>query len=374
VKIGNQWWMAENLAVTRFNDSTALNFIDINSSDSEWANASGAAYTSLNNGQYGFLYNFAVVENTKNIAPEGWHVPTDEEWLMLEKEIGMSSEETQLLGWRGTNEANKLAALNAIGWPANFPLFGLDEYYEPSKTVVFQMEPWVYDNSKPWGIKTWGEWAEPDTTKFLHVNSHKNYLNNVEWHIGLPLEEISKTIECEKMDKISSICSSKNYDIGQILRNNFIKYLEEQYPQIVEVYGKFNFHNFECYKGPLKDDDKMNGLIQYKYHFACENNAENGYATEKIWDAILSETLCFYWGCPNLEQYIDSHAFVRLDLNDFQLSLEIIKQAIEEDWWTQRIEVIRREKKRIIEELAFFPNLKKIIESKSEELKIEISE
>ena len=128
VKIGNQWWMAENLAVTRFNDSTALNFIDINSSDSEWANASGAAYTSLNNGQYGFLYNFAVIENTKNIAPEGWHVPTDEEWLMLEKEIGMSSEETILLGWRGTNEANKLATLNAIGWPANFPLFGLDEY------------------------------------------------------------------------------------------------------------------------------------------------------------------------------------------------------------------------------------------------------
>jgi hypothetical protein len=132
----------------------------------------------------------------------------------------------------------------------------------------------------------------------------------------------------------------------------------------MDVYGKFNYHNFECYKGQLKDDDKYNGMHQYKYHLACENNSEDGYATEKIWDAILAETLCFYWGCPNLEEYIDPQVFVRLDLNDKEKSLAIIKQAIDEDWWSQRIEVIRREKKRIIDELAFFPNLKKIIESK----------
>ncbi len=87
VKIGNQWWMAENLAVTRFKDSTAINFVDISSSDSVWANTSGAAYTSLNNGQFGYLYNYAAVENIENIAPVGWHIPTDEEWKILEHEI-----------------------------------------------------------------------------------------------------------------------------------------------------------------------------------------------------------------------------------------------------------------------------------------------
>jgi hypothetical protein len=106
-------------------------------------------------------------------------------------------------------------------------------------------------------------------------------------------------------------------------------------------------------------------MSQYKYHFACENNSEKGYATEKIWDAILAECLCFYWGCPNLEEYIDSQVFVRLDLSNYEESLKIIKQALEEDWWSQRIEVIRREKQRIIEELAFFPNLKKIIDTKN---------
>jgi uncharacterized protein (TIGR02145 family) len=128
VKIGNQWWMAENLAVTRFNDGSVLSFVDINSSDSAWANASGAAYTSLNNGQYGNLYNYAAVENIQNIAPAGWHVPTDEEWKTMEHEIGMAQEEVDALGWRGANEAIKLASLNAIGWPEDAPLFGTDEY------------------------------------------------------------------------------------------------------------------------------------------------------------------------------------------------------------------------------------------------------
>ena len=107
----------------------------------------------------------------------------------------------------------------------------------------------------------------------------------------------------------------------------------------------------------------MNGLAPYKYSFAAENNSETGYATEKIWEPILCECLCFYWGCPNLEEYIDSRAFVRLPLDNFEESLSIIKKAIEEDWYNQRIDIIRQEKQRILNELGFFPTLEKIIQN-----------
>ena len=59
-------------------------------------------------------------------------------------------------------------------------------YVETSKTIVFQMEPWVEDNSKNWGVKTWGKWAKPDYDKFLHVHNHQQYLNNVQWQIEIP--------------------------------------------------------------------------------------------------------------------------------------------------------------------------------------------
>ena len=186
VKIGNQWWMAENLAVTRFNDSSSVNFIPALNSD--WENTAEVAYTSLNDGQYGFLYNFAVVENTKNIAPEGWHVPTDEEWLMLEKEIGMSAEETQLLGWRGTNEANKLAALSSIGWPANFPLFGLDEYgfnAKPGGCRSFSGEINLQGNIAFWwsastdGNEAWYRYIDANQTRIFRQHTYKGYGMNI---------------------------------------------------------------------------------------------------------------------------------------------------------------------------------------------------
>jgi hypothetical protein len=100
----------------------------------------------------------------------------------------------------------------------------------------------------------------------------------------------------------------------------------------------------------------------YKYVLAVENNFEFNYATEKIWEPLLCECLPFYWGCPNLETYINPKAFVRLPLEDIYESSRIVEQAIREDWWSQRIDVIREEKKKIMNELGFFPLIKKIIE------------
>ena len=75
----------------------------------------------------------------------------------------------------------------------------------------------------------------------------------------------------------------------------------------------------------------------------------------------MCETLVFYYGCPNITDYIDPGAFVLLDINNFENSYQIIKQALKEDWWAQRIEIIRKEKRKILNELAFFPTIDKII-------------
>jgi hypothetical protein len=59
--------------------------------------------------------------------------------------------------------------------------------------------------------------------------------------------------------------------------------------------------------------------------------------------------------------HINPLAYVELDPYDFEKSYQIVKKAIEEDLWSQRIEIIREEKKRILNELAFFPVVHKII-------------
>ena len=122
-----------------------------------------------------------------------------------------------------------------------------------------------------------------------------------------------------------------------------------------------NYHKFDSYQGPLPNNDKSEGIFNYKYHFACENNSEINYATEKIWDAIIGETLCFYYGCPNLDHYINPKAYIVLNLYNFEESLNIIHNAIKNDAWSERIDIIRQEKQKILNELGFLPNLKKIL-------------
>ena len=225
--------------------------------------------------------------------------------------------------------------------------------YDKSRTIVFQMEPWVCDEGKNWGVKTWGDWSIP--SGFMKVFAHRGDLNNVQWHIpkidGIVIPE-------KKTDKIISILSKKNFDDGHIKRIEFIRRLEECGFNGVDVYGVDNFHQYKNYVGKTANKVEM---AQYKYCFSCENNWEKNYATEKIWEPILCECLCFYWGCPNLDEHIDGGAFVRLDLDDFEGAMEIVKRAIEEDWWSARIDIIRKEKHKILEEIGFFPRLKKVL-------------
>jgi len=90
VKIGTQWWMAENLNVAHYsNGNTIPNVTD----STTWNNLTTGAYGEYdNNGSnatiYGKLYNWYAVDDSRNIAPTGWHVPSDTELQTLADFLG----------------------------------------------------------------------------------------------------------------------------------------------------------------------------------------------------------------------------------------------------------------------------------------------
>jgi hypothetical protein len=220
------------------------------------------------------------------------------------------------------------------------------------KTIIFHQEPYMT-------VDKWGIWANPDNCFFL--GSHNLTYNNNEWHLSKTYTELlNMDIIKTEPTIISTVLSNKYHDPGHIHRIDFVKFLERK-NTTVHVYGDNEF-KWANYKGQLPYHQKDDALFPYKYTFNTENNSIHNYYTEKIIDAILSECLIFYWGCPNLDEYIDERAFVRLDMDNFENSLEIINKAIQEDWWQQRIEYIKQEKLKILNNLQFFPRLQKIIE------------
>lgn len=128
VKIGDQWWMCENLRVKHFQDGSAISYIVNVNQDSLWAIATAPAYSVLNDTLYGCLYNSFAVQDARKLAPTGWHIPSDEEWKTMERTIGMSESQSNQLAWRGTNEAELLLNKNGEGWQTGTVPFGMDTY------------------------------------------------------------------------------------------------------------------------------------------------------------------------------------------------------------------------------------------------------
>jgi uncharacterized protein (TIGR02145 family) len=118
ILIGNQVWMAENLATTKYNDGANIPNI---TSDATWTTLATGAYAwyennmSPNKALYGALYNWFAV-NTGDLCPTGWHVATDADFKALEMTLGMTQAEADGTSWRGTNQGVQMKS--TTGWTA----------------------------------------------------------------------------------------------------------------------------------------------------------------------------------------------------------------------------------------------------------------
>lgn len=110
VKIGDQIWMAENLAYAPY----------VCAPDSQcgiWVYGySGIGAYGENYFTYGCLYDW---ETANKVCPEGWHLPSDEEWMEMENFLGMDNAElddTDLFRGQEANIGGKLKEIGNSHW------------------------------------------------------------------------------------------------------------------------------------------------------------------------------------------------------------------------------------------------------------------
>jgi uncharacterized protein (TIGR02145 family) len=117
VTIGSQTWFAENLkylpSVGPSADGANFSAFYYYVYGYEGTNVSEAKATT-NFQTYGVLYNWLAATSA---CPDGWHLPTDDEWKILEMYLGMSQSDADAWGWRGIDEGKKLK--NTNGWYDN---------------------------------------------------------------------------------------------------------------------------------------------------------------------------------------------------------------------------------------------------------------
>ena len=112
VRIGNQIWFAENLAYLPNVDTPEISVYGYHGNSVSEAKATDSYQ------KFGGLYTWA---EARKLAPKGWRLPTDADWQLLEKHIGLDATTADTMGWRGKNrEADSLKAGGASGFDVLF--------------------------------------------------------------------------------------------------------------------------------------------------------------------------------------------------------------------------------------------------------------
>jgi uncharacterized protein (TIGR02145 family) len=114
ITIGNQVWMAENLRVTHYADGTPIK------------ESFAPNEVNENIKKYGRLYSFDVamrgdsIKGSQGICPEGWHLPTRDEWENLMKvvigrkqELSFAEKLCSATDWIGMKNGSNFSLFNA---------------------------------------------------------------------------------------------------------------------------------------------------------------------------------------------------------------------------------------------------------------------
>ena len=93
VTIGTQVWTSKNLDVVTYRNGDVIPQVQ---DQNAWAKLTTGAWCYYNNDasngtKYSKLYNWYAVHDPRGLAPNGYHIPTDEEWKKLTDYLGGES-------------------------------------------------------------------------------------------------------------------------------------------------------------------------------------------------------------------------------------------------------------------------------------------
>lgn len=227
-------------------------------------------------------------------------------------------------------------------------------YCDPNHVIYISLEP-----NETVGNVTQGFHDQFSTIISVDNNiNHPNVINlqMQPWHIGqtilfknqkhsfdtnnyLTYDDLISNISSVKKNRISAVISTKNFLPGHKNRLRFIeKLMESEISSSIDLYGA----------GFQHIDDKYDALKTHKYHLAIENDFKYNYWTEKLTDALIGETLPFYYGCPNIFDYLPSGSLIPIDIKDADASIKILSDALKSNEYEKSQRAVRTAKSLIM--------------------------
>jgi len=162
VKICDQTWMTKNLDVSTYRNGDTIPQV---TKDDDWVRLKTGAWCWYKNDSatyestYGKLYNWYAVNDSRGLAPIGWHIPTNAEWSTLTTCLGNplvvadKMKETGTIHWSNPNFATNSSGFTALPGGYRFWLFigsfediGTSSYFWSSTEKLDKSYDYVIDD------------------------------------------------------------------------------------------------------------------------------------------------------------------------------------------------------------------------------------
>ena len=120
VQIGEQCWFAENLRAESYRDGDSISG---NLSNDDWSTTLQGAVTFYNNApspllEYGRLYNGYATQDPRGLCPQGWLIPSDDDWTVMTNLFGGLDSAglamKSLFGWSNDGGGNNSSGFDAL--------------------------------------------------------------------------------------------------------------------------------------------------------------------------------------------------------------------------------------------------------------------
>lgn len=194
--------------------------------------------------------------------------------------------------------------------------------YDPNKvTKIF----YTGENQRPWHYN-------------CHYSISFDYMENDDRNYRLPLYVIydfdnnlkgTKTVanrvrRLEDITPDKAFCSFVVRNGNCQMRNNYFYGLSKY--KSVHAGGSL-FRNVDAVGDTVQD--KFRFLDKYKFNLCFENSSHPGYTTEKLYEALLADTIPIYWGDPLVARDFNTKAF--LNWHDYNNDQAFFDKIIELD-------------------------------------------
>ncbi len=189
--------------------------------------------------------------------------------------------------------------------------------------------------------------------EIIHSNvSH--FIGGHPWFVNKSYDELVNIDHVTKTRKISLITSNKVFTDGHKKRLEFAYKLKDYFNDDLDMFGR-GINDF---------DDKWHVLAPYDYSITMENSYYDDYLSEKFFDCLLAYTHPLYYGCPNAEKYFSDQSFSRIDIKNFDASVETIETILnDKHHYQNHLNYVRAERLKVLNKYNLFPLLVSYMEN-----------